>query len=147
VERQLRVSIADVRLFRMLSALRKRVLSLPRYWKRAILVGFDFFALAFVLWASFSLRYDRWEFPNSIAEWAITLSAPVIAIPIFVRMGLYRAVVRYLPERAVWTIVKAMALAAILWVLLAFLSAMAGRGFVPICSGHLFGAWYTGNHR
>jgi FlaA1/EpsC-like NDP-sugar epimerase len=115
----------------MLSALRKRVLSLPRAWKRVILVGFDFAALAFVLWAAFSLRYDRWELPNSIDEWAIVFSAPLIAIPVFVRMGLYRAVVRYLPERAIWTIVQAMGLAAILWVLLAFLTAMTGRGFVP----------------
>jgi FlaA1/EpsC-like NDP-sugar epimerase len=107
------------------------VLSLPRNWKRAILVGFDFAALAFVLWASFSLRYDRWQLPNSLDEWAIVLSAPLIAIPVFVRMGLYRAVVRYLPERAIWTIFQAMALAAILWVVLAFLSAMTGRGFVP----------------
>src|SRR5690554_2616469 len=111
MERQLHVSIADVRLFLMLSALRKRVLSLPRNWKRAILVGFDFAALAFVLWAAFSLRYDSWELPNSVDEWAIVVSAPLIAIPVFVRMGLYRAVVRYLPERAIWTIVQAMTLA------------------------------------
>ncbi|UYQ72604.1 polysaccharide biosynthesis protein [Pelagibacterium flavum] len=115
----------------MFSVLRKRVLALPRFWKRVILVGFDFGALAFVLWASYSLRYDRWDLPNSLDEWVIIASAPLIAIPIFIRMGLYRAVVRYLPERALWTIVKAMTLAAILWVVLAFLSAMTGRGFVP----------------
>lgn len=115
----------------MFSVLRKRVLSLPRFWKRVILVGFDFGALAFVLWAAFSLRYDRWDLPNSLDEWLIIASAPLIAIPIFIRMGLYRAVVRYLPERALWTIVKAMTLAAILWVVVAFLSAMTGRGYVP----------------
>ena len=115
----------------MFSALRKRVLNLPRFWKRVILLGFDFGALAFVLWASFSLRYDRWEPPNSLDEWLIIVSAPLIAIPIFVRMGLYRAVVRYLPERALWTIVQAMTLAAILWVVVAFLSAMTGSGNVP----------------
>lgn len=115
----------------MFFALRKRVLSLPRFWKRVILLGFDFAALAFVLWASFSLRYDRWELPNSLDEWLVIFSAPLIATPIFIRMGLYRAVVRYLPERALWTILKAMTLAAILWVVVAFLSAMTGRGFVP----------------
>ncbi|MAN76247.1 MAG: polysaccharide biosynthesis protein [Rhizobiales bacterium] len=115
----------------MFSALRKRVLSLPRSWKRVILLGFDFGALAFVLWVSFSLRYDRWDVPNSLDEWLIIVSAPLIAVPIFIRMGLYRAVVRYLPERALWTIVKAMTLSAILWVVVAFLSAMTGRGFVP----------------
>src|SRR5690606_30168191 len=115
----------------MLSALRKRILSLPRDWKRVILLGFDFCALALVLWASFSLRYDRWELPDTLNEWLVVVLAPIIAIPIFIRMGLYRAVVRYLPERALWTIVKAMTLAAIIWVIVAFLSAMTGRGFVP----------------
>ncbi|MFD2648784.1 polysaccharide biosynthesis protein [Devosia albogilva] len=131
MKRQLHRSPAISRLFVMFSTLRKRVLSLPRSSKRAILVGFDVIALAFVLWASFSLRYDRWELPSNLDEWLIVTSAPVIGIPIFVRMGLYRAVVRYLPERAIWTIVQAMALAAILWVLLAFLSEMTGRGIVP----------------
>lgn len=115
----------------MLSSMRRRVLSLPRFWKRALLVGFDFFALALALWVSFSLRFDRWNLPATIDEWLIIASAPVIAIPVFIRMGLYRAVVRYIPERAIWTIFKAMAIAAILWVLVAFLSAMAGRGYVP----------------
>lgn len=115
----------------MLSSLRRRLLSLPRFWKRALLVGFDFFALALALWVSFSLRFDRWALPTTLDEWVIIASAPLIAIPVFVRMGLYRAVVRYIPERAIWTIFNAMAIAAVLWVLVAFLSAMAGRGYIP----------------
>lgn len=115
----------------MLSSMRKRILSLSRLWKRALLVSFDFIALAMALWISFSLRFDRWVLPTTLDEWLIIASAPLIAIPVFVRMGLYRAVVRYMPERVIWTIFQAMAIAAVLWVLVAFLSAMAGRGFVP----------------
>lgn len=115
----------------MMSSARKRILSLPRFWKRALLVSCDFLALATALWVSFSLRFDRWTLPASLDEWVIIASAPLIAIPVFVRMGLYRAVVRYMPERVIWTIFQAMAIAAILWVVVAFLSAMAGRGFVP----------------
>ncbi|WP_332712197.1 nucleoside-diphosphate sugar epimerase/dehydratase [Pelagibacterium mangrovi] len=115
----------------MLSYIRKRLLSLPRLWKRALLVSFDFLALATALWVSFSLRFDRWMLPASLDEWVIIASAPLIAIPVFVRMGLYRAVVRYMPERMIWTIFQAMAIATILWVVVAFLSAMAGRGYVP----------------
>lgn len=115
----------------MLSSMRRRILSLPRIGKRALLVSFDFTALALALWASFSLRFERWTLPTSLDEWLIIVSAPLIAIPVFWRMGLYRAVVRYMPERVIWTIFQAMTVAAILWVMVAFLSAMAGRGFVP----------------
>ncbi len=46
-------------------------------------------------------------------HYVIMAFAPAIALPIFLRFGLYRAVIRYLPERFIWTIVKAMALATL----------------------------------
>ncbi len=109
----------------------KLISGLPRSWKRAILIGFDISALSFALWASYSLRYGVWTPPNTIEQFGFILTAPIIAIPIFVRFGLYRAVVRYLPERAIWTIVRATTLATVGWVVLVFLSEMAGRGIVP----------------
>jgi len=115
----------------MIDILRSRVLALPRRWKQAILVAFDFAALSFALWISFCLRYDNWYAPRNHDQWAIILSAPIVAIPIFIRMGLYRTVVRYLPERAMWTILQAMLMATVAWVFLVFLSEMAGRGVVP----------------
>lgn len=115
----------------MIERIRSRVLALPRRWKQSVLVAFDFVALSFALWASFSLRYDFWYAPQSTDQWAIILSAPALAVPIFIRMGLYRAVVRYLPERALWTILRAVLISTVAWVVLVFLSEMAGRGVVP----------------
>lgn len=104
---------------------------LPRYWKKTILVGFDVCALSLALWASFSLRYGSWSPPNTLDQFLTIATAPVVALPIFVRLGLYRAVIRYLPERALWTILQATTLAAVCWVVVVFLSEMAGRGVVP----------------
>lgn len=115
----------------MFERFRVRVLALPRRWKQAILVAFDVVALSFALWVSFCVRYDSWYAPQNLDQWAITLSAPLVAIPVFIRKGLYRAVVRYLPERAMLTILQAMVLAAVAWVVVVFLSEMAGRGIVP----------------
>jgi FlaA1/EpsC-like NDP-sugar epimerase len=115
----------------MIDRIRSRALALPRRWKQAVLVIVDFVALAAALWCSYCLRYDTWYAPWEMEQWAIVLSAPVVAIPIFIRLGLYRAVIRYLPDRAIWTIMRAMALAAVCWVVLAFLLAMAGQGMVP----------------
>lgn len=111
--------------------IRRKIVELPGRYKRAILLVFDAIALSITLWASFALRLDRWVLPPNWEAWLIVVSAPIVSIPVFIRLGLYRAVVRYLPEKALWTIFKAMALATLIWVMLAFLSATLGRVSVP----------------
>lgn len=115
----------------MIDRVRTWVLGLPRRGKQAILLSFDFVALSCALWASFCLRYDAWYLPRSVDHWGVIFLAPVVTIPVFIRMGLYRAIVRYLPERAMWTILRAMVVATVAWVVLVFLSQLAGRLVVP----------------
>jgi FlaA1/EpsC-like NDP-sugar epimerase len=115
----------------MLYSNRMRIVALPRMWKRLILVCFDIAALSIAIWASYALRYGRWSPPSSTDEWLIAFSAPLVAIPTFMAMGLYRTVVRHLPERAIWRLLQAVTLAVLIWLLVAFLSQMTGRGFVP----------------
>nr|WP_305909932.1 nucleoside-diphosphate sugar epimerase/dehydratase [Methylomarinum sp. Ch1-1]MDP4522873.1 nucleoside-diphosphate sugar epimerase/dehydratase [Methylomarinum sp. Ch1-1] len=54
--------------------------------------------------------------------------APFVAVPIFIKMGLYRAIIRYIGGRAFWTIVQATTLYGIVFSALAF---QAGIGMVP----------------
>lgn len=84
---------------------------LPRGRKRAVLVSFDVCALAATLCASFALRYGQGVSPRSLVGFLVILSAPVIAFSVFVRLALYRAVIRCLPERALWSILQATTLA------------------------------------
>lgn len=107
------------------------IAELPRLYKRIFLMAFDVFALAAALWASYALRYGYWSMQVGVDEALIALSAPLIAIPIFIKMGLYRAVIRYLPERALWTIVQAMTIAALAWVTVSFLAEFIWRGYLP----------------
>jgi FlaA1/EpsC-like NDP-sugar epimerase len=95
------------------------------------LLTFDAVALSFALWASFALRFGNWTPPNTLDHFAVVLTAPAVAIPVFVRLGLYRAVIRYLPERALWTIVQAMTVSAVCWVVVVFLIEMSGRLVIP----------------
>jgi FlaA1/EpsC-like NDP-sugar epimerase len=104
---------------------------LPRFWKRVIIIAFDALALAGALWASFALRYGQWSPPTSTSDFLLILSAPLVAVPIFVRLGLYRAVIRYLPERALWTTIQATTMATLCWVLVIFLSQISLRILVP----------------
>jgi len=47
----------------MLEAFRHTVEQLPRAWKRAFLMAFDFVALSAALWVSYALRYGQWSPP------------------------------------------------------------------------------------
>ncbi|WP_246659208.1 nucleoside-diphosphate sugar epimerase/dehydratase [Rhizobium sp. FY34] len=111
--------------------LREQIIRTPRVWKRLLMISFDTGALLVALWASYAIRLSQW-LPEVTAErLTLTALAPVVAIPVFIRLGLYRAVIRYLPEAAIWTILKAMVIATMSWVILIFLMEMAGQGIVP----------------
>jgi len=104
-----------------LNKVRDGLSGLPRRWKQAILIGFDMLALLGVLWLSFAIRLGG-TFTPTMSHILLMLLAPILAVPVFIRMGLYRAVIRYLPERALWTIIQAMMLATLLWVFALFLA-------------------------
>jgi FlaA1/EpsC-like NDP-sugar epimerase len=108
----------------------QHIVALPRPRKRLILVTMDFIALVALVWLSYCIRFATVFQPN-LQQALLMLSAPVIAIPIFIRLGLYRSVLRYLPDRAIWTILQAVTFAALGWVALVFLTFMTGAEGVP----------------
>ncbi|SER06671.1 NDP-sugar epimerase, includes UDP-GlcNAc-inverting 4,6-dehydratase FlaA1 and capsular polysaccharide biosynthesis protein EpsC [Amphritea atlantica] len=57
-------------------------------------------------------------------HWPAYLIAPVIAIPIFIKLGLYRAIIRYIGYRAQWTVIKAVSLAVLVWWVAVYLMAL-----------------------
>lgn len=114
----------------MINELKTALNSMPRRGKQLLLIAFDFAALLLVLWLSYSLGLGG-AFVPSTAQLVLMLLAPLIAMPVFVRFGLYRAVIRYLPERAIWTILRAMSLATVLWVVVLLLAEIARLGTVP----------------
>lgn len=84
-----------------------------RYVKQVVLLIFDFVTINFVLWLSFSLRFGELYKPSDDVLW-LFIVAPVISIPIFIRLGLYRAIIRYLGFNSLWVVVKATSLYALL---------------------------------
>jgi len=81
--------------------------------------------LVSILLASFSIRLGYWYFPQSDLIWVI-FGAPIIATSIFVRFGLYRAVIRYVGFKALWSIVQAVSLYALVWGVIGFMAAVDG---------------------
>lgn len=95
--------------------LRKRLLKLPRRSKRILQVVADLLLIWLALWLAFVVRvgFDHPIDPLGGYLW-LFVGAPLIAIPIFIRLGLYRAVMRYFGNDALMTIFKAVSLSALL---------------------------------
>jgi len=102
-----------------------KIVSLSRNSKRTVLLLVDLLLVVGALWVAFSLRLGLWFTVEDDIFWLFA-AAPLIAIPIFIQFGLYRAIIRYLGIRAAWTVVQSVALYAVLWGLLALLSGVEG---------------------
>ncbi|MCV0396086.1 MAG: polysaccharide biosynthesis protein [Rhizobiaceae bacterium] len=122
--------MADTLASAILIRVRRWLAGRDRNWKKAALIVFDAITLITLVWLAFSFRFGRPFVPN-LEQAALMVLAPVIAVPIFVRMGLYRSVLRYLPDRAVWTIVQAVSIATLVWVAMVFLTQMTGAQGIP----------------
>ncbi|MGO4323119.1 polysaccharide biosynthesis protein [Pseudomonas sp. KB_12] len=101
--------------------LRIALLGLPRRHKRAIQVATDIVLVWVALWLAFVVRLgvDALASPIATHLWLFG-SAPLVAIPIFIRFGMYRAVMRYFGNDALITICKAVSLSALLLALVVY---------------------------
>jgi len=102
-----------------------RMIGLSRINKQLVMLFADSVALVLILLASFSIRLGYWYFPQDDLIWVV-LGAPVVASIIFVRFGLYRAVIRYIGFKALWTVVQAVSLYALVWGVIGFMVAVDG---------------------
>lgn len=89
--------------------MRKQILSWPRLFKQLIVVVVDSILSLLTVWLAFSLRLGEWHQPLWV-ELGAYLGALILAIPIFIRLGLYRAIFRYSGYHALWKIVQAVAM-------------------------------------
>ena len=70
------------------------ILRWSRSTKRLVVVSLDVILGLFAMWLAFTLRLDQPHWPAG-AQWAVYALGPVLAVPIFIRFGLYRAIFRY----------------------------------------------------
>jgi FlaA1/EpsC-like NDP-sugar epimerase len=82
--------------------------------------------LVLILLFSFSLRLGHWYWPEDANLLLAIFSAPLIAFLIFVKFGLYRAIIRFIGFKAVWAIVQAVSIYAVIWGVIGFMIAVEG---------------------
>jgi len=109
-----------------------RLANLSRINKKLFMMLIDAILLIAILLISYSIRLDYWYFPKDDTI-RLILAAPIIGIPIFAKLGLYQSVIRYIDLKALWSLVQAVSLYAILWGLVGFFTQadfIIERGFV-----------------
>lgn len=96
----------------------KQILGLSRVAKRLVVIAMDIVLSVAATWIAFTLRLDTLHVPTD-AQWLVYAIAPLLAVPVFVRFGLYRAIFRYSGQAALLATTQAVAVyAAMLSVLL-----------------------------
>ena len=85
------------------------LLHIPRPVKRALAVAVDITLCVLAVWVALYLRLEVWLRLEMPYLWAVIGSVP-IAIPLFARFGLYRAIFRYAGWNAMLSLGQAMAL-------------------------------------
>ncbi|WP_288407147.1 nucleoside-diphosphate sugar epimerase/dehydratase [uncultured Herbaspirillum sp.] len=87
--------------------MRRQIIDLPRITKQSIAVVCDVLMCIVATWLAFSLRLDVMHFPEGY-QWHVYQISPLLLLPVFVRLGLYRSVFRYTGVAAIVSIAKAL---------------------------------------
>ena len=92
----------------------QKVIALNRASKRLVVIALDLLLALITVWLAFHLRLDQIGFSEQKQIFVYVL-APALAVPIFIRFGLYRAIFRYTGMAAMATLVKAVGIYAVLF--------------------------------
>jgi len=93
---------------------------LPQAGRRGLAIAADVALLLVATWMAFSLRYETLHWPFAL-QWLGYALVPLVALPVFVAFGLYRAIHRHTGLPALLTLARAVAvygaiyLALLLW--------------------------------
>ena len=74
----------------------EKLFSTERHKKRIISISYDVLAIIFSLYISTVIRLTSWVFPISINEAIVVILTVTATIYCFIRIGMYRAVLRYM---------------------------------------------------
>lgn len=85
----------------------EKVVELPRNIKQACLLSLDMVYVAIAMWAAVALRWGHLEFELGVVEYGCGTVTLLASAVVFLRLGLYRAVIRFMGQQAIWAILSA----------------------------------------
>jgi FlaA1/EpsC-like NDP-sugar epimerase len=98
----------------MLQGPSEKILQLPRTAKRGVALAIDTLICLLTVALAYWLRLGDWAPPIGYQIWSYVMPI-VVAIPLFIRFGLYRAIFRYVGWSALFSVVKACAIFGVIY--------------------------------
>ena len=124
----------------------RAALALPRGAKRLVMAVADAVAIPTALWAALALKFDT-PFPGLERTFAYFLVAIASALFFFAVLGLYRAVIRFVGPKAMFTVLAGVSLSTLV---LALFDRLAAQHQIPLSALGIYAALallYVGGSR
>lgn len=90
------------------------MLALPRPAKRLLAMCVDICLCVLTVWMVLCLRYETWVTFQGY-QWLAVIVSPLLAIPLFIAFGLYRAIFRFAGREALVAVARAVGIYALMY--------------------------------
>jgi FlaA1/EpsC-like NDP-sugar epimerase len=116
----------------------KSLVDLSRWRKQLLAAAVDCILLPLIFLVSIAMRYETlsWALLQQYA--ILIIAAPIITIPVFIRLGLYNAVIRFIDHKFVYVVFAAVTAS------LLGLATLAAFTHIPMLSRAVFGMYWLG---
>ena len=115
--------------------MRFRLQNLDRVYKQYIMLFIDIITLVIALYFAFVLRLGKlWPAEYIYESWWIFFAIPLVMIPLFVKLGLYRAVLQYIGIKVITTTFQATTISCLIigFFMMFFRESNLPRSVLPI---------------
>ncbi|MGM8062481.1 polysaccharide biosynthesis protein [Vogesella indigofera] len=124
-----------------------KLLGFSRGNKFALLLLLDAILLPLALWSAVMLRLGGVWDPKLTSFWWIFPVLPLWVLPIFVRMGLYRAVLKFVDDRIIYTVFSGVTLSVLLLMGIILMAGITAFPRTAIVIFWVFAMAYIGGSR
>lgn len=94
--------------------MKNNILNLPRWLKQLVAILVDVFCAILATWLAYSLRLEEWHGFIPQQKYAY-IAAVFLAIPVFIRFGVYKTVLRFAGAHSIVLMGKAIAIYGVLY--------------------------------
>jgi FlaA1/EpsC-like NDP-sugar epimerase len=100
----------------------EKLVELPRNIKQAFLLLLDMLFVTAAMWSAVGLRLGQTNFHLGAVEVLCAIFTVLFSAVIFLRLGLYRAVIRFMGQQAIWAVITAVSYSTLLLACVVFVS-------------------------
>ncbi|MEH6557758.1 MAG: nucleoside-diphosphate sugar epimerase/dehydratase [Oceanicoccus sp.] len=98
------------------------IFSIPRHWKQSVLLALDLIFIPLAIWLAVVVRWGGMVYEFQVADLVAIILTMVFSAAYFLRIGLYRAIIRFMGQQAILTILKGVTASAVILAIAGFLT-------------------------